>query len=187
MPRQARAIPIAADGRIYIGNVGTTPPTDVTTAFPAGWDDIGWISQDGATLSVEKTTESYRVWGQLYAIKYFVTDATASLAFVIAQLDSTTLPVIFGGGSVAETASGSGVYRYTPGTASEIYEKAMALEWKEGTFTSRLLIPRVMPTAGTELQLSPTTPATPGATFGIVGTDGVAEFEILSNHPDWAQ
>jgi hypothetical protein len=38
---------VLVDAVVYKAPVGTTAPTDLDADWPAGWDDTGWISEDG--------------------------------------------------------------------------------------------------------------------------------------------
>ena len=50
-------------GAVYRAPLGTTLPTDATTALPTAFVDMGYISEDGVTNSNSPETEKIRAWG----------------------------------------------------------------------------------------------------------------------------
>ena len=50
-------------GGIYRAAAGTTLPTDATTSLAAAFKEIGYISEDGVTNSISKTTNEIKEWG----------------------------------------------------------------------------------------------------------------------------
>lgn len=54
----------AAGGAIYVAPVGTTLPTDATTALNAAFKSLGYVSEDGTTNASNMDTEVIRAWGK---------------------------------------------------------------------------------------------------------------------------
>ena len=50
------------DGGIYVAPIGTTLPTDATTALAAGFKNLGYISEDGVTIQEQRTNEGVKEW-----------------------------------------------------------------------------------------------------------------------------
>lgn len=50
-------------GAIYVAPVGTTLPTDATTALDAAFAALGYVSEDGLTNDGEMEVEDIRAWG----------------------------------------------------------------------------------------------------------------------------
>lgn len=50
-------------GGIYRAPVGTALPTDATTDLAAAFKNVGYISEDGYTVSISKTTNDIKEWG----------------------------------------------------------------------------------------------------------------------------
>lgn len=57
------AKPVSIGGGVYVGDVGTTLPTDTTTTLASGFAALGYISTDGVTHSLNVTTTEHKVWG----------------------------------------------------------------------------------------------------------------------------
>lgn len=52
-----------ADGAVFVAPIGTAVPTDATTALADAFLNIGYISEDGVTNSIETDTEEIKAWG----------------------------------------------------------------------------------------------------------------------------
>lgn len=185
MPQNSDSIVIAGSGSVHVALLGTALPTDVSTALAAAFVDLGYINGEGASFKDAKTKEPVPVWQSFYAVKYTVTDASASLAFTLRQWDRYTVPLAFGGGAIAETSVGSGVFRYEPPAPEVIDERALVLTWRADESTFRLVVPRVMVTEGVDTKLVRTAPSDLPITVGVLGTDGVKPWALLTDHPSF--
>lgn len=186
MAADADNIVIAGSGSVHVAPVGTAMPATPIAALNAAFVDLGYVTEDGATFRDDKTKEGTRVWGSFYPVKMRVTDASASLSFVLRQWDIETVPFAFGGGSIATTTGPPAHYTYTPPAPDEIDERALVLEWAADGHDFRLLVPRVMVTEGVETQLTQTAESDLPITLGVLGTAGVDPWQLLTNHPAFA-
>ena len=186
MAQSADAIMIAGTGSVYVGPVGSTLPIDPTTALDAALIDLGYLTEDGATLRDEKTKEPINAWQSFYPVKYVVTDASAEIEFVLRQWDVVTVPLAFGGGAITTTAGPPIVYTYTPPAPEDIDERALVLDWDYDTYNFRLIVPKVMVTSGVDSQLTRGQASDLPITLGVIGTDGASPYTIVTDHPDWA-
>lgn len=182
MGKDASAIIIAGKGSLLVAPVGTTMPTDVETALPAAWVDLGYTTPDGVSFSVEKTTEDVSVWQSVHPARTFVTDLQASLTFTLRQWDKTTVPLAFGGGTITETAGPPKHWTYTPPEAHTVDERAAVIDFVDGTKKQRIIIPRVMVTTSVETKMSRTEVSDLPISLNVLGTDGVAPWTLKTNH-----
>lgn len=53
----------AVTGGALIADVGTTLPTDATTALNAAFFGVGYVSEDGLTQSINADTQEIKAWG----------------------------------------------------------------------------------------------------------------------------
>lgn len=122
-------------GLLYIAQLGTTEPTNLTTPWAtvsANWLPIGY-TEEGHEFSSEPSFEPIEVAEELVPIRYEEAAKNESLSFAAAELTVENLQRAFNGG-VVTTLSGT-VVRYEPpalGSAT----RAM-LGWESNDATER--------------------------------------------------
>ena len=50
-------------GALNVAAEGTTLPTDATTALAAGFANLGYVSEDGITQTITRTSDKIKAWG----------------------------------------------------------------------------------------------------------------------------
>jgi hypothetical protein len=183
MAQDSTAILVAGSGKLFVAPLGTTLPTDLSTALNAAFIDTGFVSKEGMTLSFAKTKEPVNVWQQFEAVRYVVQESSAQISGVLRQWDQHTIPLAFGGGAITEPTTG--IFKYTPAAPEEIDERAIVLEWLVGASKFRLKAPRAQVTEGVETTLARSAPSDLPINLGLIASPGVATFEILSDHASW--
>lgn len=186
MAKSTSQIVIGANGSVFVAPVGTTAPADIATAWAAAWVDLGYASEDGVTFRDSKSTERINVWQMFHAARHIVTEVDTSASFVLRQWSKDTVPFAFGGGTITTTAGPPAHYLYTPPSPEVIQEKAVGIEWIDGTKTYRLVLPRVMVTEGVETNLTRTGPSDLPITVSVMGTDGATGWTLRTNDPAFA-
>lgn len=179
MAQDTEQIRVAGTGDVYVAAVGATPPANSQAAWGAAWKNLGFTSDDGVTFSVGREIEDIPVWQLLDAARRIVTGRDITTGFALRQWNKDTLVFGFGGGEVTEPAPGE--YRYDPPEAGEIDERALGIEFVDGTIVYRIIIPRGIVQDDVETQFVRNAAADLPITFGIVGQAGEAPFYILSN------
>lgn len=184
MAQSADAVVVAGNGAANVAPVGTTLPTDSSTALDPAFVDLGFLSEDGATFRDEKTKEPIPAWQSFYPIKYVVTDASAEVEFVLRQWDADTVPLAFGGGQVTvpNPTAAPGEFRYEPPDPETIDERALVLSWQYDNANFRLVVPKVMVTSGVESQLTKSSASDLPLTLGVIGTAGASPWLLYTNH-----
>jgi hypothetical protein len=127
-------------GHVYTAPVGTAGPTDTTTAWPAAWQDLGYLTDDGPAITPGYTTKDIMGWQSLLPVRKVATERTLEWKFPLMQTDAFTFPLAFGGGTITGTAPGP--WTYTPPDPSFIDERAFGLEVNDGTVTERYILQR---------------------------------------------
>lgn len=168
----ANEIRVAGTGRILVAPVGTTAPTDVTSAWGSGWKDLGYTSQDGIKLAKKDKLDPVETWQSVSPARFIYSDRDLTVKFQLLQLNEDTLPFFMGGDAVAETTTGSGVYKYELAADPKFNEKAMGIEFSDGTdITYRFVVSRGQVTETEELQLTRTASIKLGVTFTALAVD----------------
>lgn len=139
MALNADNVRVGLTGRIYMAPKGTTAPTDLTTAWAAGWTDLGYMSDDGVSLEYSTDVEDIGAWQSLSPVRRVLTGVDMTLGFTAIELKNETVRLYFPGATITTAA---GVSTLTIPAAPGPAEYAFGLEWEDGTITNRLVIPR---------------------------------------------
>ncbi|GAA3811558.1 phage tail protein [Streptomyces phyllanthi] len=180
-------IRVAGSGRVLIANLGTAPPKDTTVDW-AGWKDLGYTTTDGVKISKKDKLDPIDTWQSVSAARFVYSDRDLSFKFQLLQLNEDTLPFFFGGGSVTETATGSGVYRYDMAAEPKFDERMLGLEFSDGDQVKyRLIVSRGQVTETEEISLVRTAPVKLGVTFTALATNDAAPLAtFLMKDPNYS-
>lgn len=63
MAADLSAVLVGQTGKVYNSPIGTTAPTNATTAYGAGWVDLGTISEDGLSVEFNEDSTEIKQWG----------------------------------------------------------------------------------------------------------------------------
>jgi hypothetical protein len=172
---------VAGTGDVYVAAVGSTAPTDVTTAWAAAWKHTGYQEEDGATFGISYDTDPKKSWQSLDPTNYVRTGRASTFKTTMKQWNQVNFPIPFGGGSMSETSLGSGVYKYDAPTGSTIDYRAVGLHVTDGTKIGRLIIPKALLTDVSEVQFAKGEEAVFELTWGVIATGTAAAFTFLGN------
>lgn len=95
-----------AEGAVYVAPLGTSLPTNATTALNAAFKGLGYVSEDGMVNSVETDTESVTAWGGDTVLSG-QTSFTETFTVNLIETNADTLGVYYGEGNVTEDANGN--------------------------------------------------------------------------------
>lgn len=105
MANVAANVRAAVSGKAYFAPVGTTAPTDATTAWGTGWTDLGWILSDkGIVESYDDSTKQIRGFQSGATVRTIIQSSDATFEWTSLETKLTTLQVFHKGSSV--TSSG---------------------------------------------------------------------------------
>lgn len=122
---------------VYYAPVGTTAPTDTTTAFSGTWVALGLLSEDGMTESNSATVNEYYSWGGTLVR---TTRSKFQRQFKVAVLeDNLAVFALVNPGSTRASAGGVVTRTVKTPTANA---QAFAFEMKDGAITKRIIVPR---------------------------------------------
>lgn len=106
-------------GWLYSANVGTTAPTDLVSAWPAGWVQMGW-TREGHTFSYNVTMEGVEVAEELDPVLYAASRREMSVAFDLAELTGPNITKAFAAAASAVTVSGAVASFEPPDLGAEV-------------------------------------------------------------------
>lgn len=95
----------AVTGAIYYAPIGTTLPTDATTALATAFKGVGYISEDGLTNANTFDSENIKAWGgdTVYTIENNKVDTFQFK--LIETLNVDVIKAVFGSSNVSGTLS----------------------------------------------------------------------------------
>lgn len=142
MPNTALNVSVGkpkVSGGIYSAPLGSTLPTDATTALDAAFESVGYIAQGGVTNSIDMSSDNYRAWGGDVVLTY-QTEKTDKFAFgLIEVLNPATYEIAHGTANVSGTLATGMTIR---ASAREPEERAYVIELalRDGAM-KRIVIP----------------------------------------------
>jgi hypothetical protein len=92
---------------VYLAPPGTAGPTDTVTAWPVGWNILGYMSDAGPTFAQNTNKQDIIPWQSMVPIRSPVTSREITLQFIMWQLNSLTLALYFQTSQPTPIADGS--------------------------------------------------------------------------------
>lgn len=132
-------IVIGANGRVLVAPVTAALPIDVFAPWPTGWVDLGFTTEAGVKLTDGRTIAQAKAWQSNYSVRQLISAKQSKAAFALLQWDKITVPLAFGGGTIDTVSAGQ--YRYRPPAPQFVDQRALGVEWVDGTRLYRLVIP----------------------------------------------
>lgn len=147
----ASEIRVGAGGTVYIAPSGTAGPANMAAAWTS-FVNLGYVGEEGATISRSMDTETVMAWQTISATRYIITGVGLTCAFPLLQFNKDTLPLYMGGGSV--TNQGASSFKYSITSTPTVDERVFGLEWTDGSLTYRFVIGRGMVTETGEMTVA---------------------------------
>jgi hypothetical protein len=176
MPLAAGEVRVGASGTIYLAPGGTAGPANMAAAW-TGFTDVGYATEEGATIGRALTTEQIKAWQSIAPIRYLITEVAFTISFGLLQWNETTLPFWLGGGAVVDQGGGS--FKYSISSSPTIDERVLGIEWVDGSKTYRAVIGRGMVTESGETNVNRSNPAALPITFAAMTPASGSELAYL--------
>jgi hypothetical protein len=138
MTLDATQIRVAGTGAIWLAPVGSTLPTDSTTALDAAYHNLGY-AKTGFTVTPSLKTTPVMGWQSTQILRLINTELSRKYGFELQQTNIDTAALAWGGTVVPGTA---GVYSITIPSAVTTMEHSLVIDWSDGTDNQRLVLPR---------------------------------------------
>lgn len=125
---------------IYIAPAGTPGPENVTDPWPAPWRSLGYLSDDGPTISMSTDSEDITPWQSITPIRSVITERGVELQFVMWELDPMTLALYFDADPPSQDSDGSISMQIRTDTPQHIY--AVGIDSRDAERVLRITFPR---------------------------------------------
>lgn len=179
MSLDAEDLVVAANGRVYVGPTTANLPTSESTTLDSSFVDLGYLTEDGVTVSPSMSTESVQPWQSFYSVREIVTERELTISFELLQFNAENTVLAFGGGTVTETTPGK--YKMVPPSPEVVDKRTAIVDWQDGDKKYRLVIPVCMMSEGGEFSLSRSTPSTLAITLKALGVDNDDPFVLYTD------
>lgn len=126
-------------GAIWVAPLGTSLPTDSSTALNAAFKCLGYVSEDGVTNSNSPESDKVKAWGG-DTVLVLQTDRPDSFSFTLLEaMNEDVLKTIYGSSNVTVDGSGNITVK---ATADEMSAYAWVIETVlKGNRAKRTVIP----------------------------------------------
>lgn len=183
MTQTAEEVRIGADAQLYVAPVGTTEPATVSATLNGAFSTaLGYVSEDGVSITDGKTVTPIGAMQSFYAVRQLVTGKEFSVAFTMLQTNRDTFEVAFGGGTWTDL--GSGDTQYDPPDPSVIAEYVLVFDWQDGDINNRLVVPRTSNISPVTMQLARTSAASLPVTLSLLApAEGSSPWYVLTDDP----
>lgn len=181
MPLDSSEVRLAPTGKIYAAPVGTTLPTNATMAVNVAFKELGYVDEDGVSLTPGVELTDIMMWQSAVPVKTTLDTISFEVQFNMGQVNQTTWGLyFFVGGWTNNFGQAKMIVPSSPGSQ----EKALIIDWDDDLGdTCRLVIPTAVLTDRESLQLTRSTAQLTGVTFRALDTSGTLAF-IYSDNPD---
>ncbi len=131
-------IRVAGTGHVYCAPLGSTLPTDATTALDVAFIDLGYAA-DGFKMTQNLKTTDITAWQTLEPVRVINQSLTREFEFTLLQSNKNTIPLAWGGATIV--AGLAGAYSLTLPEASATIAYTYVVDWTDGVTTERIVIP----------------------------------------------
>lgn len=181
MPIDSTEVRLAPNGRVYVGPLATPLPTNATMTINAAFKDLGYIDEDGVSITPGVEFTDIMMWQSAVAVKTTLDTVNFEVQFNMGQVNQDTWGLYFFVGSwVNNFGQAKLIVPSSPGSQ----EKSLIIQWTDDLGDDcRLVIPTSILTDRESLQLVRNNAQITGVTFRALDTSGTLAY-VYSENPD---
>jgi hypothetical protein len=87
---------VGVSGAVYVAPTGTTAPTDSGVALDNAFTDLGYVSSDGITETIDRTTNQIRAWQNGSLVREVTSEGTYSVDLMFIETSEAVLELYYG-------------------------------------------------------------------------------------------
>lgn len=133
MTTTAANVRVGVTGGAYHAPTASTLPTDATTARDAAFKDVGYISEDGVSQTINSDTTEIKAWQNGDTVRKVQTAHDVSFTFTMIETSAETLKVFYADAAATATA--------VEVTGAQSPHEAWVIEVLDGLQTIRIVLP----------------------------------------------
>lgn len=132
---------LGVTGALRVAPVGTAAPTGMDT-WTDGWIDLGYISDDGITESVDEDTEDFTPWQSSTPIRTEITRSTKTFSLTLWETSAATVSLYYRVPEADMSTSADGVVEFTEGGKPARDLRSFGIDVIDGTYHRRIILPQ---------------------------------------------
>lgn len=139
-------------GKLYSAVVGSTEPTDLTTAWAVAWTHLGY-TDEGSSFTYSPDFEDIEVAEENNPIDVIKVGEELTVEFALAQLTAANLQIVMNGGTVTTGGTGATTINTFEPLGADAAPVYIALGWENlGTVTERWVWRKCLQTGDVEIE-----------------------------------
>lgn len=95
MALTADNVVVGITGKVYVGPTTATAPTSSTSTL-TGFSELGYVSTDGVSFTVDKATNQIRAWQNSDLVREVITEGTVTYNFMLLETNQEVIELYFG-------------------------------------------------------------------------------------------
>lgn len=124
---------VAVTGAVYVAPTGTTAPTTSASSLDAAFVDLGYVSADGITESIDRTTNQIRAWQNGSLVREVTSEGTYSVSMTFIETNESVLELYYG------ATNTDGEFSIDPTSTGG--RKSFVIDVVDGSIVERIYIP----------------------------------------------
>jgi hypothetical protein len=124
---------VAVTGAVYVAPVGTAAPTTSGSALNAAFADLGYVSADGISENIDRTTNQIRAWQNGSLVREVTSEGTYSVSMTFIETNQHVLELYYG------SANSDGKFEIDPTATGG--RKSFVIDVVDGDLVERIYIP----------------------------------------------
>lgn len=172
---------LAPNGKVLVGPVGTALPTNATMAINVGFKDLGYVDEDGVSLTPGVELTDIMMWQSAVPVKTTLDTVNFEIQFKMGQINTDTWGLYF---FCTTWTNNFGQAKLIVPSSPGTQEKALIIEWTDDELdVTRLVVPKGLLADREALQLVRNNAQISGVTFRCLDNNGVLAY-VYSDNPD---
>ncbi len=136
MALNSGAVRVAGTGSIWKAPLGTTLPSDSTTAWGTGFVNLGYAT-DGFTVTQDLKKQDITAWQTLTPVRSLATALIRKLTFEALESNINTVPLAWGGATMTPGLAGIYTLAIPDGALTDFI---LGVDWSDGTTSQRIIV-----------------------------------------------
>jgi hypothetical protein len=99
MALTADNVVVGITGKVYSGATSATAPTTSTSTL-TGFTELGYVSADGVSFTIDKSTNQIRAWQNADLVRELITEGTVTYSFMLLETTQEVVELYFGAAMV---------------------------------------------------------------------------------------